>query len=222
MEKTSPFTRGRGLKPLSALQHLLFCERQCALIHIERLWIENRFTAEGRILHDRADTKGGMSRADLRTAYALDLRSSRLGLVGKADVVEFHRNPHDGRQTSDLWQPFPVEYKRGRPKKDNCDKVQLCAQALCLEEMLDVAIPAGALFYGKTRRRQDVAFDHALRLETENAAKRLHALFESGYTPHPVYSKKCDSCSFVNLCLPKALGSKRTVKTYLRNIVEKI
>ena len=100
MEKTSPSARGRGLKPLSALQHLLFCERQCALIHVERLWIENRFTAEGRILHDRADTKGGMLQADLRTAYALDLRSSRLGLVGKADVVEFHRNPHGEKSST--------------------------------------------------------------------------------------------------------------------------
>ncbi len=210
------------LIPLSALQHLLFCERQCALIHIERLWIENRFTAEGRILHDRVDTKGSISRAKVRTAYALDLRSSRLGLVGKADVVEFHRNTQGGRQSSELWQPFPVEYKRGRPKKNNCDKVQLCAQALCLEEMLNTDVPSGALFYGKTRRRQDVAFDHVLRLETEDAAKRLHLLFESGYTPHPVYSKKCDSCSFVNLCLPKALGNKRTVKTYLTEMIEKI
>jgi len=211
-----------GLKPLSALQHLLFCERQCALIHIERLWIENRFTAEGRVLHERVDTKGSLSRADVRTAYALQLRSLRLGLVGKADVVEFHRKSPNRRQASAVWQPFPVEYKRGRPKKDMCDKVQLCAQALCLEEMLETDIPAGALFYGKTRRRQDVVFDHSLRLETENATKRLHTLFESGNTPCPVYSKKCDACSFVNLCLPKVLARKKTVKTYLTEIIETI
>jgi CRISPR-associated exonuclease Cas4 len=108
-----------------------------------------------------------------------------------------------------------VEYKRGKPKKDNFDKVQLCAQAMCLEEMLDAEVPSGALFYGKTRRRQDVLFDHTLRQATEKAAKELHALFESGLTPKPVYEKKCDSCSFINLCLPKTLGSTRSANRYL-------
>lgn len=217
MEKTSPSARGRGLKPLSALQHLLFCERQCALIHVERLWIENRFTAEGRILHERTDTQGSIARVKVRIAYALQLRSLRLGLTGKADVVEFHRE----RGVKDKKMKLkPVEYKRGRPKKNNCDKIQLCAQALCLEEMLDVDISDGALFYGKTRRRQEVVFDHALRSETENAAIRLHELFRSQETPRPVYSKKCDHCSFINLCLPKVLGKKRSVEKYLTNVIE--
>ena len=209
------------LLPLSGLQHLLFCERQCALIHIEQVWIENLFTAEGRIMHERVHEANRESRGEVRIEFGMPLRSLRLGLVGKADVVEFHRKPVPGQKESAKWLPFPVEYKRGKPKKDNYDKVQLCAQALCLEEMLDIDIPAGALFYGKTRRRQDVAFDSALRLETENAAKRLHELFESGCTPKPVYAKKCDSCSFVNLCMPKTLGKKRSVNSYIQRIIER-
>ncbi|VAW34145.1 CRISPR-associated RecB family exonuclease Cas4 [hydrothermal vent metagenome] len=147
------------LLPLSALQHILFCERQCALIHIEQLWVENMFTAQGRIMHERVDRSGGESRGDIRIEFALPLRSLRLGLIGKADAVEFHRQS----EGNPAWLPFPVEHKRGRPKKDNCDKVQLCAQALCLEETLSLTIPQGALFYGKNRRRQLVEFDEVLR-----------------------------------------------------------
>jgi len=203
------------LIPLSALQHLIFCERQCALIHVEQIWVENLFTAEGRIMHERTDTGNRESRGKVRIEFGMPLRSLRLGLIGKADVVEFHL-------LKEKWQPFPVEYKRGRPKKDNCDKVQLCAQGLCLEEMLNIEIPEGALFYGKTRRRQDVAFDRALRLETENAAKRAHELIKAGKTPKPVYSKKCDSCSFVGLCLPKTIEKNRSVKRYLKNAIQKL
>ena len=136
------------LLPLSGLQHLLFCERQCALIHIEQVWAENVLTAEGRIMHERVHEEGKESRGDVRIEFGMPLRSLRLGLIAKADVVEFHR---DREYPDDLWRPFPVEYKRGKPKKGNFDKVQLCGQAMCLEEMLDVEIPAGALFYGKTR-----------------------------------------------------------------------
>ena len=211
------------LIPLSALQHLLFCERQCALIHIEQLWNENLFTAEGRIMHDRVDSGNRESRGIVRIEYSVPLRSLRLGLTGKADVIEFHLtsdNSSSGNRSKEKWQPFPVEYKRGRPKKDNCDKVQLCAQALCLEEMLNIEINEGALFYGKTRRRLDVIFDKDLRQETEDAAKQVHELLASGQTPKPVYTKKCKSCSFVNLCLPKTLGKKQSVKTYLYNTLQ--
>jgi len=207
------------LLPLSALQHLLFCRRQCALIHIEQVWVENLYTAEGRIMHERVDTGGQAARGDVRVEYSVPLRSLRLGVTGKADVVEFHRKTGTGKTKRAMWQPLPVEYKRGKPKKGNYDKVQLCAQAMCLEEMLDADIPGGALFYGKTRRRQDVPFDPALRQATENAAQELHALFESGLTPKPVYEKKCDSCSFVNLCLPKTLGSTRSANRYLLNAI---
>ena len=206
-----PYTED-DLLPLSGLQHLLFCERQCALIHIEQVWAENLLTAEGRIMHERVHEEGKESRGDVRIEYAMPLRSLRLGLIAKTDVVEFHR---DTEHPDDVWLPFPVEYKHGRPKKDNSDKVQLCAQALCLEEMLDVDIPAGALFYGKTRRRQDVVFDSDLRRETEDAAQRFHELFESGHTPKPVYKKKCDNCSMYDLCLPKTVEKAKSINSYL-------
>jgi CRISPR-associated exonuclease Cas4 len=147
------------------------------------------------------------------------LRSLRLGLIGKADVVEFHRNLDFQKTGPAEWTPFPVEYKRGKPKKDNCDKVQLCAQALCLEEMLNVEVPCGALFYGKKRRRTDVVFDKALRQQTEDTAMRLHELIASGVTPKPVYMKKCDSCSLSKICLPKTIERKRSVKRYLSGAI---
>lgn len=204
------------LLPLSGLQHLIFCERQCALIHIEQVWAENLFTAEGRILHERVHDADRESRGDIRIEFGMPLRSLRLGLIAKADVVEFHRSIEHSHEE---WRPFPVEYKRGKPKKDNCDKVQLCGQALCLEEMLEVDIPAGALFYGKTRRRQDVIFDSHLRNETEEAARRFHALFDAGITPKPEYLPKCDHCSLSGLCLPKAVGKIRSVNSYLVDAV---
>ncbi len=206
------------LLPLSGLQHLIFCERQCALIHIEQLWAENRLTAEGRIMHERVhDVDREESRGEVRIESSMPLRSLQLGLIAKADVVEFHR---DASHHKDLWRPFPVEYKRGKPKKDNSDKVQLCAQALCLEEMLDVEITSGALFYGKTRRRQDVVLDSALRKETTDTAKRFHELVDARVTPRAVYSKKCDSCSMYQLCLPKTVEKAASVNQYLLDAIE--
>ncbi|MDP1992165.1 MAG: CRISPR-associated protein Cas4 [Syntrophales bacterium] len=199
---------------LSALQHMVFCERQCALIHIEQTWTESGRTAEGRIMHERVHDESRESRGDVRIDYGVSLRSLRLGLIGKADVVEFHR------RLNGSWLPFPVEYKRGKPKADDCDKVQLCAQTICLEEMLFVAIPQGALFYGQTRHRLDVFFDEALRRETEETASRAHDLITSGQTPPPVYEKRCESCSLMAECLPKTLQKRRSVKSYLARIIE--
>lgn len=196
---------------LSALQHIIFCERQCALIHIEQIWSENLFTAEGRIMHDKADSNKFESRGNVRIDYSVPLRSLRLGLIGKADVVEFHR------QEDGAWLPFPVEYKRGKPKMDDCDKVQLCAQAICLEEMLNIEIKEGALFYGQTRRREDVSFDTTLRQETENTARKVHELIEAGLTPKAEYSKKCKQCSLLNLCMPKV---NRKASNYLLKAME--
>lgn len=193
------------LLPLSALQHLMFCERQCALIHIEQVWTENRFTAEGRVMHERAHDGGSESRGGVRTARGLRIRSLRLGLIGQADVVEF---PKGG-------PPYPVEYKRGKPKANRCDEVQLCAQAICLEEMLEVDIPGGALFYGQPKRRTDVLFDEELRKLTENTAARLHELLACGATPPAVYSKKCDSCSLYEVCRPKTAGAGKSARRYL-------
>ena len=199
---------------ISALQHYLFCPRQCALIHIEQQWVENRLTAEGRVLHERVHTASRQSRRDMRVEFDLPLRSLQLGLTGRADVVEFHRQADGG------WLPFPVEYKRGRPKKDNSDKVQLCAQALCLEEMLHVGIPVGALYYGQKHRRQEVVFDEELRQITTTSARELHDLISSGETPSPVYAKRCESCSFVHLCLPKAMGKKKRVQNYMMKMTK--
>lgn len=199
---------------LSALQHFMYCKRQCALIHIEQIWTENLFTAEGRIMHDKVDTANRESRGNVRIDYSVPMRSLRLGLIGKADVVEFHKKD-DG-----TWRPFPVEYKRGKPKMDDCDKVQLCAQAICLEEMLNVEIKKGALFYGRTHRREEVFFDEKLRLETEDAAKKVHELIESGITPKAEYSRKCKKCSLLDLCLPKTCGRMRSVESYLQRAME--
>jgi CRISPR-associated exonuclease Cas4 len=201
------------LLPLSALQHLIFCPRQCALIHIEQVWSENLYTAEGRIMHERVDSCNRESRGKVRIEFGVPLRSLRLGLVGRADVVEFH-------QEGARWIPFPVEYKRGRPKKDSSDRVQLCAQAMCLEEMLGMPVRSGALFYGKHRRRTDVAMDKDLRAETEKVASDLHQLIGCGRTPEPIYSKKCDACSLIELYLPKTCTQKRSVGSYLRTLMK--
>ena len=199
---------------LSSLQHFSYCPRQCALIHVEQVWSENIFTAEGRIMHDKADSNKFESRGNVRIDYSVPLRSLKLGLVGKADVVEFHRT------NNGLWLPFPVEYKRGKPKKDNCDRVQLCAQAICLEEMLNVSMPGGALFYGQTRRREDVVFDEGLRSETVEIAQKVHELISSGVTPKAEYARKCDKCSLVELCMPKTCGKARSVRRYLMSLAE--
>lgn len=201
------------LLPISALQHLLFCERQCALIHIEQVWAENRLTAEGCVLHERVHEAADEVRGDVRIARALRLRSQRLGLVGQADVVEFHRQ-EDGQ-----WLPYPIEYKRGKPKINCCDEVQLCAQAMCLEEMLETSVPSGALFYGTTRRRQDVVFDAALRQLTTLTAERLHALIATGVTPPARYEKKCEQCSLMSQCMPKSMASGQSAVRYLERMV---
>ena len=203
------------LLPISALQHLQFCERQCALIHLEQAWAENLLTAEGRVLHNRVHERGHETRGRVRTACGLRLRSLRLGLTGQADVVEFHR------QDSGAWQPFPVEYKRGKPKRDACDLVQLCAQAFCLEEMLGTPVEHGALFYGETRHRLDVEFDMELRAQTTSLCARLHALLKEGKTPSPEYDKaKCDRCSLLETCLPKSAGKGKSARKWLERQLE--
>ena len=199
---------------LSALQHYAFCPRQCALIHIEWVWTENRLTAEGRIMHEHVHDEGNETRGDVRIERGVSLRSLEMGIIGKADVIEYHRQP-DG-----TWQAFPVEYKRGKPKPDDSDKIQLCAQAMCLEEMKGNRIPAGALFYGKTRRRLDVDFDEALRQETREAARLTRELIASGITPKPVYQKRCESCSLMAECMPKTIQKKRTVESYIKMMLD--
>ena len=203
------------LVPLSALQHYLFCPRQCALIHVEQIWEESGLTAEGRILHNRVDEAGVEKRRDVKRVFGLPIRCLRLGLVGKADVVEFHRQA-DGR-----WTPYPVEHKRGRRKEEDWDRVQLCAQALCLEEMLGVSVPEGALFYGKEQRREVVVIGDELRRKTEEVATAVHRLLADGRTPPPAYSPKCDNCSLVGICLPRGVGgSKNRVARYMASVLD--
>jgi CRISPR-associated exonuclease Cas4 len=178
--------------PLSGLQHLAFCPRQWALIHLEQAWAENRLTSEGRLLHEKADLPGQSRRHDLRTVRGLPLASRHLALTGRADVVEFRP------------EPFPVEYKRGRRKPDDCDLVQLCAQAICLEEMLGQPVPRGAIFYGEPRRRLEVEFSSQLRTRTESLAVEMHRLYQSHETPPAKPGRHCQNCSLVNICLPQA------------------
>jgi CRISPR-associated exonuclease Cas4 len=199
---------------ISALQHYAFCPRQCALIHVEQIWVESGLTAQGRIMHDKVHQEGNESRGPVRIARGVPLRSLRLGLVGVADVVEFHKI------NKETWQPFPVEYKRGKPKADHCDLIQLCAQAICLKEMLSIAVPCGALFYGRTHRRLDVTFDDDLLHETEETARKAHELIATGITPPPVYEKRCESCSLIGECLPKKIQKKTSVKHYLNRMME--
>lgn len=186
--------------PISALQHAVYCLRQAALIHIERLWEENRLTAEGRVLHDVAHETGARKSRGVRRVSALPLACRRLNLAGVADVVEFHAGP-DGETA------FPIEYKRGKPKSHRADEVQLCAQALCLEEMTGRGVPNGALFYGETKRRVVVPFDADLRKLTEDTATTFAALVAEGRTPPAVYkASRCRACSLLELCRPKAMS----------------
>jgi CRISPR-associated exonuclease Cas4 len=209
------------LLPISALQHLMFCSRQWALIHLEGQWAENRLTAEGRRMHERADTAATEVRGDLRVARGLQVRSLRLGLTGRADAVEFHRESSSTLGAVSLpevdgsWRVFPVEYKRGKPKVGPEDRIQLCAQALCLEEMLGAMIPEGALYYGKTHRRVAVALDHALRAETEELALRLHEMHAAGITPAAEYAPKCEQCSLIGVCKPKSAGRGKSARRYV-------
>lgn len=196
------------LVPLSALQHWLVCPRQCALIHLEGQWEDNRLTAEGNVLHTAVDTPQRETRDGMRRATGLLLRSRRLGLSGRADAVEFHPGP-DGTEI-----PFPVEHKRGHAKQSDWDRVQLCAQALCLEEMLGVQVPEGALFYAQTRRREVVPLDRSLRGRTEEAAAGVAAMMRTGLTPPPVPVPACRGCSLRDLCLPES-GLGRSVNQWL-------
>ncbi len=196
------------------MQHYLFCPRQCALIHVERLWAENVLTAEGRILHEQSDKPGQASRGERRIVQSMPIRSRALGVAGIADVVELTR-------AGERWRPYPIEYKRGRPKAHRADEVQLCAQALCLEEMFSDRVPEGALFYGKTRRRQAVAFDDELRALTRRIAEETRALIAGGRTPAPIYeAKRCDACSLKELCQPKRLERAGSVGAWLHRRIE--
>lgn len=193
---------------ISALQHFVFCPRQCALIHLEQVWQENGLTAEGRNLHERAHSDQAETRPGCRRIFGMPLRSLELGLTGVGDVV---------MQTPEGF--VPLEYKRGKPKLKEMDTVQLCAQALCLEEMTGQSVREGFLYYFRIRKRLHVLFDAELRGFTLKTIRDTRAMFESGVTPAPVYTKRCESCSLKGECLPELIGKRRNVRDYIDTMV---
>ncbi|MEN6491205.1 MAG: CRISPR-associated protein Cas4, partial [Rectinema sp.] len=191
------------LLPISGLQHILFCERQYALIHIEQLWEENRFTAEGKVLHERVDAEHHESRRLFRQEYGMAVRSLERGMIGKCDLVELYLAPGGG-----VAEAVPVEFKRGKSKEEDVDRVQLCAQGFCLEEMLGVTVEQGQLYYLQEHRRTTVDLDGPLRAKTMKLVERIRRLQSEGETPPAIYEKrKCDRCSLFDLCIPKAIGN---------------
>ncbi len=217
------------LLPLSGLQHYAYCPRQAALIHVERQWADNRHTVAGTVVHRRVHEASPRRerRGDLLIVRGLPLRSLRLGVAGVADVVEFLRVGGDdplGVTVPGLrgrWRPVPVEYKRGKPKHHRADEIQLCAQAICLEEMLEVEVPEGALYYGKVRRRRLVRLGADLRSLVEDAAAGLRELVRGGRTPPAEAGPRCRGCSLVELCLPRRRRSRREASRYLERCVSK-
>ena len=207
---------------LSGLQHFKFCRRQWALIHIENQWAENYRTTDGEIMHQNAhDASFRESRGDLIITRGVSVFSSTLGVSGQCDVLEYHHGesgiPIKGKEG--LWQPYPVEYKRGSPREDTGDTLQLCGQAMCLEEMLCCDIPEGALYYGEIRRRVTVPFTPELRNEVRETLGQMHDLYRRGHTPKVKMTKACSACSLRELCLPKLMKS-RSVAAYIGEAME--
>jgi CRISPR-associated exonuclease Cas4 len=208
-EVQAPFVRDEDLVPLSALQHLAFCERQCALIHVERVWEENRLTAEGKTMHERVDEGYREFRRGVRQFSGVRVRCLRLGIHGRLDVVEAVKTADEPNNAAVLglsgcWELHPVEFKRGKPKQDDCDRVQLCAQALCLEEMTGSVLSLGSLFYGQIRRRDEVVFSPQLRETTVQLADRLLEIVRGGILPPARWGRRCRSCSLLETCQPRA------------------
>jgi len=209
---------------LSGIQHYIFCPRQWALIHIEQLWQENYLTATGRVLHNKAhDGNLFEKRGSLIIFRSVKVSSSQLGISGECDVVEFHQSENGVslKNYDGLWIPYPVEYKRGKTKLDDCDRLQLCAQAVCLEEMLCYKIEKGALFYGEPRRREEVNFSDELRKKLKVTTEEMHKLFARKYTPKAKTGKFCLNCSLQDLCLPKLCERPvNAVQKYLEDNIE--
>ena len=211
------------LLALSGIQHFCFCRRQWALIHVEQQWEENLRTAEGRLVHKRVDDPFlTESRGDVVTSRAFPVVSYALGLYGVADVVEYIRADEGvslpGREG--LWRMRPVEYKRGKPKIDERDEVQLCAQAICLEEMFDVRIDRGDFYYNELRRRVPLLLSSTLREQVVSLSEEMHELFLKGITPAAETTRKCSLCSLQNICMPKVTKKNLSVRRYMRKHVK--
>jgi len=208
---------------LSGIQHFAFCRRQWALIHIEQLWADNVQTVEGNILHERVHDEFSVEkRVDSIVSRGMRVFSQTLGVTGVCDVVEFRTSPGGiplaGR--TDLWQPVPIEYKRGKPKEHQADELQLCAQAICLEQMLVCQIPFGYLYYARTRHRNKVLFTDCLRERVEVMLSEMHDLFRRGHTPKTKPKKSCSGCSLADLCIPKLSKSLSATDYIHKHIME--
>lgn len=207
---------------LSGLQHFRFCRRQWALIHIENQWEENYRTIDGKIVHENAhDQSFTESRGDIIITRGVNVFSRTLGVSGQCDVLEYHRdeNGYSLNGKEGKWRPYPVEYKRGAPRNDTGDALQLCGQAMCLEEMLCCDIPKGALYYNETRRRVSVDFTEELRREVKRLLLEMHDLYKKQYTPKVKPAKACNACSMKELCIPK-LSRVKSVSVYIQNAKE--
>lgn len=198
------------LIPISALQHYAFCPRQCALIHNEQVWADNWLTAKGNILHERVDSGEPETRNGVRYERSVMVCAEKLGLTGKLDMVE--KDLSSGQLT-------PVEYKKGKAKPGNWDKIQLCAQALCLEEMTNKTIPCAWLWYWQTRRREAVELDEQLRQQTQDVIEKVRAIFQNGELPRPVYEKKCNACSLMDICNPQLVAKDKSAE-YMQTLFD--
>lgn len=222
------------LLPLSALNHLLFCERRAALIHLEQIFVENQFTVEGEYAHRKVDRTANLKRGDKRNVTGMMLVSYRLGVAGKADLVEFRETSGalidhaEARHLGNVrllapdapMTPYPVDFKRGKKRRWDNDEVQLCAQAMSLEEMLSIPVPKGAIFHIRSQHRREVVFDEPLRHITIQAAARLHELVRAGITPPAEWKPRCKGCSLLDICMPKAWRPRATAKRYLEELIQ--
>lgn len=211
------------LLPISGLQHMVYCDRQAALIHVDRVWVDNAFTVEGTHLHRVVDDGKSDSRHGMRTVRGIHLHSTQLGLVGKSDLVELHpvADGHAGVLIQGLgsvrWSLRPIEYKRGRPKAHRADEVQLCAQAICLEEHFGATIMDGSIFYGAERRRTDVLFDAELRRLTSEVAAAFHKVVTAEVLPVRPRDARCERCSLEGICMPPTRAQRTSAASFLRD-----
>ena len=203
---------------ISGIQHFAFCPRQWGLIHIEGLWSENYLTAQGRLLHEKVDDPWfNELRKGKIVSRSMPIRSDTLKMQGVADIVELIEDKEGvavpGR--AGLWAIYPVEYKRGKPKSEDCDRLQLCTQAMCLEEMLKTNIPRGEIFYGQIRRRNEVEFDENLRNDVVRLAEEMHRMLAENELPSGKNEKKCRACSLVEDCHPEWNNLAHRVDSYI-------
>ena len=199
---------------LSSIQHYIFCPRQCALIHKEQCWAENYLTAKGDLFHSRVDSYPNEKRRGFRTEFSMPIYSSELGITGKTDIVEIrYRN-------KEIREICPVEYKSGKPKHSTADEAQLCAQILCLEEMMGINIEIGYLYYGKTKRRIPIEISRSLREEVIHTAHRIHQVLQEEQLPPPIKKPHCQTCSLKEECQPDVSSKPKVVRNWINRVLD--